>query len=556
MSDDWSYTTAAGPGLGWCGDASAYSYAGPPTGDWGRGVGASVAGIPKGRANPRQPAISGHSGWSPTPDGGVILSKTIDDVVRAFGLGLYDQIAVDDQAASSLATLLYAIMGGDFTAEPAVELEPGESADDPKIKADLDIANRGAEIMRRSIARVPDLIDQLEAVEFDATIKGAGLGDPWQVVVQGPQDDKPVTLLGGLLCRSRDSWDFVVDGSGKAVGIAGIPVGGTQPAKFDRERFYLRVNSPRRGDPRGTSDLRAAYDSWNLKQQARPQRAKWVSQFANPTLDLGYDPESGDQDQYGPDGHPDPSLPKVSPQQQAEGAAAYFHSSSYLVHPVTWAATLIESKSDGGAFAANEEGHNTAIARAILLTARVTNESDRSSQADAYSSLDVFQMKVERRRKALCSAIERDIFKPLMRANFGDDAAERLCPRAVFKMAAHVQAEIIQAVTGLLNSGKVPTRIMPKMFKVMGLPVPEVADFEEMERKAEAAALAAQQAKAAQVGGGKGDEEAGDTGDGGKGNGKPTTGKPPRAPSVGSRSARKPARKPGANDESTGDDDE
>lgn len=527
-SDPWSYeSSTAGPCTGWdggYGDGYGYAPPIPVTGDWGRNSGSSAGAVARGSSRPADPSIAISSpGWSPSHDGGSLLSKQIDDVVRAFGLAIYDQIAVDDQAASSIATLIYAIMGGEFSVEPRIELEPGETVDDPKVRADIETANRAAELCRRSIDRVPDFLDQIEAIEFDRTTKGAGLGDKWFVSAKGPDDERPVTLLGGLLCRSRDSWDFVTDKAGRVTGIAGISTTTGQLAVFDRSNFLLAVNSPRRGDPRGTSDLRAAYDPWNLKVQARPQRAKYVNQFANPTVDIGYDPNDQPTEGYNERGE----LETMPPQRQAEVAAWGYHGSAYLVHPMTWTVNLIESKADGGAFNANEESLNTAIARSILLTARVTQESANNSQADATSAVNVFLMKVARRQKSLTTAIEQDIFKEITRRNLGDDAAERLYPKGMFKMAGHVQAAIIQAVTGLINTKVVPNNVLAKLFRVMGLPTPSVEDLEKMQAKAaEVAQKAANAAKPAGIAGsppGDGADDEDPAGQPGQGDGRKAT---------------------------------
>jgi hypothetical protein len=462
-----------------------------------------AAGYPKGDDKPGKPAIMSCGNMQFIPDGGVILSRAIDDVMGNLGSEVYDLMSQDDACSAALSMLVYSIMGGEITVEPAIIAEPGERLDDttdPQRKQDIEDAQRYADEVQRSIDRVPDFLDQCEAILTEGLIRGSGLADPSWEVVKGPGDDKPITLLKSLQCRGHRTWAMVVDPYGQFVQVAGYSWDG--PKIYDRDRFVVFVNSPRRGDPRGTSDLRPAYEPWNLKVQARPERSKWLATFASPTAVVTYDQNTQPTYPINPaTGEEDTTLALLTPQAQAERVAANIHGNSWMAVPAGWTVELIESKSDTGAFSQQESDYNDAIIQGILLSSRTLNEAAHGSKADSENSTSTTQIKVGRKEKSFSKALERGLCRVQTLMNHGEDAANRLCPRIKFPDTnAVARADIITAFTGAgwSTTGRQHAHIDARF----GLPVRTADEIDEAKAQADAAQQATIDATKAKAAGG------------------------------------------------------
>lgn len=476
-ADSYSYETG---GLGGYQNGQGFGYGEGTDGfnDYGYGATglglSSAVGYPKQPKPPGIPSIPSVGAWTFDPEAAYRLSRASDEVMLRLGPHVYDLMGADDQIASCVQLLAMAVLGGELVVEPAIVAEPGERLDestDGERKKDIEKAKKYADECRKSVARVPGFIDELEAVFTEGVVRGCGLAEPTWVKVGGDGEDKDDWTLGGLRCRPNYSWAWIVDGFSNPVGILAETLGG--PRWFPRDGYLVYSNAIRRGDPRGTSDLRPAYDSWNLKLQARPQRAKWIAQFANPTAKIIYDPEQQPLEFTNPDG----SIVNLTPQQQAEKVGANVHGGSFMCLPKGWEADLIESSVDGGAFNDHEDAMNRAMARAILLNARTTNEAEHGSKADSESSGDVTGMKVARRQKSFSTCIERDIFGWIVVHNHGE-SERHLTPKVHFRTSPHLQSEIWTAFAGLVGAKAVPPSIAPKCYPLIGLPVPNPDDFD------------------------------------------------------------------------------
>lgn len=503
----YSYSASAQSAYsGYAGYGGGYGSGYTGYGAWG--TAGIAAGYPKGDARPTKPALMGVGGMQFIPDGGVVLSKAIDDVIGNLGNEVYDLMSQDDAVSAALTMLAYSIMGGDIHVEPAIVAEPGERVDgttDPQRRKDIEDAKLYAEQVRRSIDRVPDFLDQLEAILAEGLIRGSGLGDPEWEVVQGPTDEKPLTLLKSIQCRHYRSWAMVVNKYGQFEQVAGFSWEG--PKLYQRDRFLVYVNSPRNGDPRGTSDLRPAYDAWNFKTQARPERGKYIATWANPTVVIRYDNTTTPTYPIDPaTGQEDTTQALLVPHAQAERVAANVHGNSWMAIPIPWESELVESKNDGGAFAAHEEDCNKAIIQAILLSSRTLSEAAHGSKADSDTSKDTTMIKVARREKTFTKAIERGFCYVQTLMNHGEDAANRLCPKIKFPDTnAGTVADLITAYTGA--GWKTVPRQAAYIDSKFGLPVRSADEIDEAKRQADAAQQAvidAAKAKAGGIGGNTG----------------------------------------------------
>ena len=131
------------------------------------------------------------------------------------------------------------------------------------------------------------------------------------------------------------------------------------------DKFVVYPYMPSYANPMGSSDLRAAWQSWFVKQQLMRWWAKYLEKFGMPTVTGSYDAAKG----YG-----------VKQQREFLGLLAAVHNESALVHPSDMTVKLLEAQR------VNETGFDEAvayldrsIAKSILGQSLTSDSSDRSS---------------------------------------------------------------------------------------------------------------------------------------------------------------------------------
>jgi hypothetical protein len=510
----YGYSVGCGYGHGG-GIVYDYGQLGGGFGGFGNGLSAgsaTAAGYRKGNASPDRPAILGWGGNQFVPDGGVTLSKSVDEVLRNLGPAVYDLMREDDAVAPAVAMLVYGVVSGELHVEPAVVPEPGENLDDatdPRRRKDIEESATYADELKRSLNRVPELLGVVEEMLTEGFYNAASLVEPVWESVKEEGDAKPLMLLKSAQVRPRDAWAMIADAYGQINRIAAYTPDG--PMVFERDRFWVYVNSPRRGDPRGTVEIRPAYDAWNLKVQARPQRGRWCAQFAVPTVKIRYDAQDAVVTYHKhPDGTDDYNRP-MTPAEQAEGVAANVHGGSWMAMPITWDGELIESKGDGGAFGKYEEDLNNAITAAILLSSRTLNEAAHGSKADSETSVGTTMLKIDRKRWSVLRLLERGLCWTQTMMNHGVDAANRLAPKLKFP---DPDPNVVEMLKAAVTAGyKFVPRQYASLDAKFGVPVRTAEEIDELHQQdmaAKQASVDAMKAKAGLAGGGADGTEGGD----------------------------------------------
>ena len=132
-------------------------------------------------------------------------------------------------------------------------------------------------------------------------------------------------------------------------------------------KFLIYSYQPQYENPLGSSDLRAAYRAWFIKEQALSWWAKFLEKFGMPTVVGSFDPKPG----YG-----------VDQQRQLLATIQQVHNESAIVHPSDMAITLLEAQRamDGG-FDEAVAYLDRSIAKSILGE---TLTADSSSHGSTY----------------------------------------------------------------------------------------------------------------------------------------------------------------------------
>jgi hypothetical protein len=142
-------------------------------------------------------------------------------------------------------------------------------------------------------------------------------------------DGKPRLFIKALKIKPRVSTAFVVDAYQNVLGVLALLPGRGYPVVtgsvigdpskipnlLPREKFAIFPWNAHDGDPRGTSLLRAVYNPWWLKIQVWGEYAKYLAQFAGPSL-IGYTaPGQVAVPPMDALGNPIPGAPLITPEQ-------------------------------------------------------------------------------------------------------------------------------------------------------------------------------------------------------------------------------------------------
>jgi phage gp29-like protein len=141
--------------------------------------------------------------------------------------------------------------------------------------------------------------------------------------------------------------------------------GGLAEGLLPVEKFVIYPFQPSYANPMGLSDLRAAWQSWFIKQQFQRWWAKYLEKFGMPTVIGSFDPKAG----YG-----------VKQQRELLSLLAAVHNESTLVTPSDMQVKLLE------AVRTTDSGFDEAIAyldrsmaKSILGQSLTSDSSDRNS---------------------------------------------------------------------------------------------------------------------------------------------------------------------------------
>lgn len=463
-------------------------------------------------------------GWTYLSTYARSLPQWIDDSTRDFGDDLYEQMLLDPQCNSSIRVLKLQTLCNGVRLDPAVEAEgyvdPYETEDVVADGQQRDSQGRyypkkhkkgkdgdeeaEAERDKRMLARDADLAADINDFCHDnlAQMDGRGfvdvlyemldclgLGNRVAEQIYEVRDlgwkRGPMLCLKALKVKPRRSYSFVVDPFLNVIGLQALIPGTaypvttgqiiSEPAKMTnllpREKFAVLTWAGPAGDPRGSSLLRTVYNPWWLKRQTWGEYAKYLSQFAGPSL-VGTTAQ-GAQPVPPTDalGNIIPGAPLITPEQAMLNALLAFKNGTAVAFPFGSVVTPINMQGEGVAFKSAIELFDQQIAKGILCQTLATEEGQHQARAAASTHQDVLDMVVLHIKAVVAQMIRWDILYPLVRYNWGEKIARRLTPKVhLAEIERHNWAQDAAAIASLVSSQFLDRSQYPEMDARLGLP--------------------------------------------------------------------------------------
>ena len=443
------------------------------------------------------------------------LPEGCDDVARQFGPRVYRAMLTDAAVRSSFDSLRLSILDCGVNLipthkAPASARRPKPMLPKPEPGAHAGMREDGesgptgltpeqsrakdvAEFCERTLARFDAAlgvaaIGLLDGMAFGVKVAETTLGP----IESGP--DKGMLGVASFRVKPDWAWRFQVD---RAMNVTGIVTWDDESGSYlviDPAKFSWFSWLPQDNDPRGTSVLRAAYDSWNQKIQHWTDYYKFLKRFASPGL-VGVLPENDREPKIDidSDGNEVTDGTTISPGQHMVKVLQCWQNGG--VASVSFGSTLevLEPKTSGESFLTAFDFFDRQICLAIQLQARTSLEAKHSSKADGDTAQDTKGLVVAYGRKVLAEAIRR-MLRFVVTANFGPEDAAEYTPKVELGKAEQQDKSLLWGAAGtLFSSGYLGESQKEELDAEIGLPPRDP----EADARAAAEKLKAQQEIAA-----------------------------------------------------------
>lgn len=407
------------------------------------------------------------------------LPRHIDDAEKDFGLDIYTRMLNDPAIGSAIRAIRVLAL----TDEPRF-LNPINPPSTFKPDAKQQAAYDRAELIRLEIERMfGDLQAPLDTI----------IGELLDCVCYGNVlAEETYELSGGLLrlkslrVKPRGSYSYVCDQFMDLIGVLPHKLGlthyGTQvnPANvIPREKFLIVTFQGSGGDPRGKSLLREAYNAWWLKQQTWPHYLKFLLQFGTPSM-AGILPEDVENEVEIVDSvgnaiiDPDTGRPQVvSAAEALVQKLVNFQNGTAIALDHGSSIEMLESKGDGSAYINAIALYDRQMMQAVLIAIRAVIEAQHGSKADSETAQDILGAFASLVQRQIEQAIYRDVIRPIVRYNWGEAAADELCPKlSLSAVASEDRAETGNMIANLKRSdpNMIHTSQYPGIDAMLGLP--------------------------------------------------------------------------------------
>ena len=334
------------------------------------------------------------------------LAFASDSLPGGEGYLTYRKMQHDPQIKACLSTKKFAVLSRGWEVHPA--------SDSPTDVAVADFARQCLNEMHGSVLDV--LHDALDALALGVAIQEIN----WCLREDG--------LIGLSSIKAKDPSFFLfeTDPFLNVTAIRGLPVmtgtagkgrgmarhaptvadGALADGLLPVEKFILYAYQPSYANPMGTSDLRAAYQSWFVKQQLMRWWAKYLEKFGMPTVAGSYDAKAG----YG-----------VKQQREFLQLLSAVHNESALVHPADMEIKLLESgRLAQTGFEDAVAYLDRAIAKSLLGQTLTSDSSDRgATYALGAVHLDVLRFYLQKLQRDLEDVVMNEqVLKRLVAYNF------------------------------------------------------------------------------------------------------------------------------------------
>jgi hypothetical protein len=421
------------------------------------------------------------------------LPKYIDDAERDFGFDIYERMLKDPTIQSSMNAIKMQVLSKGPRFMNRVDA-PSVSKPDPEQQAKHDRAEEIKVFVERMCDNLQQPLETILYEMLDFLAYGHSVAEETYIIDSGQ------LKLKALRVKPRANYLFVCDPYMDLQGFIGakfdsgaaLPTlsGIVDPSQvIPREKFFLLSHAPTAGDPRGTSLLRSAYNAWYLKQQTWPQYLKFLVQFGTPSIAAFLPPDSGGDvqivDSLGNNLLNSDGTPKVATAEEAMlERLLRFVNGSAIVLPNGATLQPIEMQGDGSVYINAFNLYDTQMTRAILIAARATMEAQHGSRADSGTAQDIVGEFAEFIARNVEIGFYRDVIVPVVRYNYGDEAARELCPYMTLTNSG--QQDIVgygNMIANLARATVIHESQYPGIDSMLGLPE---RDFESQMEEAKA----------------------------------------------------------------------
>lgn len=444
----------------------------------------------------------GNLGWfyGGNTNYGRALPSPIDDVEQDFGDDIYLKMSIDTQVAACTTIFRAGILEGGLELTSPIE----DAAD-----SDYDLA---ATITDEATAMLDNLRTPLDDVLWDM-LSSLSLGSKVAELIfelgSGAVESRKLLQLVAMKPKPRHATAFVLDAYSNVYGLLirlpGQASSMTSLAAFDpqnppvnflpREKFAINTFRPVDGDPRGSSLLRPAYDPWWRKRQIYQEHLRYIAQFAGPSI-VGFTPPDAQTQPATDDlGNILPGVAPITPEQAMLAALQQLRNGTAAAFPGGSSITPINMSGDGAAFLRAIAECNVSITKALLTQSLATEEGEHQTRAASTVHQDVLGTLVRQGKRGLIRMFTRDILRPWVIYNWGEQAAKSLVP--VCTLGETEQQDVAPMITALASAGyQVGPSQLVAIDGMLNLPVRDPdADAAEADLLAQQAADVAQASK-------------------------------------------------------------
>jgi hypothetical protein len=403
-----------------------------------------------GDANPRREYVakSNSAAWSSFKDYLTALPRATDDLDRELGTDTVRRMLQNPQLNSSLYLIALACLSRGLQIKPRIT-----DTKDPRYAAAVEMQKfiqYNLDGMEHSYTEM--LLDMIIGA---LSVGNAVAEQNYKLKVGGTYDGKIV--LSTIKNKPPEVYCFLQDKYGNVPAIATYtgdgdfnhPLRGTTqpsnlilPSSVQRKdnnqevaynnlpenwtaipisKFAVLTYRQRYFDPRGQSALRAAYSAWYVLMQMWPEYLKYLTQFASPAI-VGTLPEKVTPT-YDPD-----TQEVLDPLDVLYTELLNFANGTVLALRFGSEVDLKFSNGDGTAFVNAINLLNHEMVKAILHQLLATEEGKNGNRAMSGTHQDILNVAVRGLKNLVVSMVQRQIFRPLIAMNFGENAAEMLTP--------------------------------------------------------------------------------------------------------------------------------
>ncbi len=346
-----------------------------------------------------------------TPMGRILAPLTWDDVTREYGDRDYTAMQRDPVIAANLQLYASSVVAAD----PQVVSAVTDHANDG-----YDLAGALAQTISDGMENMAiQLLESLRDIVVAMLTYGCKISESvWRMERSAGQTRY---ALHALKPKPRDALALRVDPYQNVIGLDArvLQDGALRRVTLPPDGFLITTFRSLDSDPRGTSLLRPAYVAWDLKMRTWPEYYKYLVQFASPSLWATTPPNAMDER--------DADGTVVDAVTALLQKLLQFQNGSALAMANGGQVDALFSQGEGQAFLSAFELFDRQMTTAMFAATRATMEAQHGSRADSTTAFTILDTFITQTRLSLERALRQQVLMPLVRANYGDQAA-RLTP--------------------------------------------------------------------------------------------------------------------------------